>query len=397
MVMASVCTAAYGVCPPGDLNRNCRVDMRDLFLFTQEWLTESETSADLDGSGFIDGRDLALFADHWRQVNCPIVINEVLAHSHGPAPDWIELHNVSDIPVDIGGWFLSDTEQDLMQYQIAPGTIVEPNGYIVFYESIHFRNPFDPGMRRPFAFSKHGEIACLFSGDDPVFPGFLVIQPFGASETGFSFGRYRTSLDTYHFITMSHITPGYANAYPLVGPVVINEIMYHPSEDSNAQYVELLNISNYAVRLFHASSMTPWRFVSDSGIDFHFPMDVPVTMEAGEHILLAKNLSSAQHYVIPEEARVFTWDFGELSQDGETLQLLRPGDVDRRGTRHWIEVDRIQYSNGGQEEEFPDGIDPWPCEASGSGFSLNRIFPSRYGNDPNNWHATIPTPGSVND
>jgi hypothetical protein len=410
VVLSTLCMAVRGDCPPGDLNGDCRVDLADLLLFAQEWLRDpnvvpdgNEPSmelpipADLDGSGFVDGRDLALLANHWRQVNCPIVINEVLAHSHGPAPDWIELHNVSGIPVDIGGWFLSDDARDLMQYQIAPGTVVEPNGYIVFYESIHFGNPFDPGTHRPFAFSKLGEAAYLFSAYDPVFPGFLLEESFGASDTGYSFGRYRTSLGTYHFTTMSHVTPGYANAYPLVGPVVINEIMYHPGGDGTAQYVELLNVSHGPVLLFDYSAMEPWRFVSASGIDFRFPADDPLTLEADEYILLVSDLASMQQYSIPEETRVFEWASGTLARKGERLQLLKPGDEDRRGTRYWIEVDQVQYSDGSQGEWFPGGNDPWPVEASGEGLSLNRLFPSRYGNDPNNWHATIPTPGTVND
>ncbi|MHC4326458.1 MAG: lamin tail domain-containing protein, partial [Planctomycetota bacterium] len=36
-----------------------------------------------------------------------VVINEILAHSHAGAPDWIELHNTTDTPINIGGWFLS--------------------------------------------------------------------------------------------------------------------------------------------------------------------------------------------------------------------------------------------------------------------------------------------------
>jgi hypothetical protein len=48
-----------------------------------------------------------------------VVINEVLAHSHADATDWIELHNTTDTAIDIGGWFLSDRGSDLMKYQIA--------------------------------------------------------------------------------------------------------------------------------------------------------------------------------------------------------------------------------------------------------------------------------------
>jgi hypothetical protein len=393
------CTVARGDCPPGDLNGDCRVDAADLLLFAQEWLADPNvrSPADLDRTGRVDGRDLALFASHWQQVNGPIVINEILAHSHAEAPDWIELHNVSSVPVDIGGWFLSDIESDLLRYEIAAGTVVEPNGYVVLYESTHFANPFDPGVRVPFAFSENGEGAYLYSGDDPVFPDYLVSELFGASDTGFSFGRHLKSTGTYDFVTLREVTPGRTNAYPLVGPVVINEIMYHPAGNSDAEYVELLNISDAFVTLFDFAAGEPWRLLDESGIDFRFPADPPVTLEPREHVLLARNLKAVRQYQVPDDAKVFDWGSGRLSNGGESLHLVKPGDVDNKGTRYWVEVDRVHYSDGSHGEGFAGGIDPWPAEADGQGLSLNRLFPSRYGNDPNNWHATIPTPGSVND
>ena len=47
-----------------------------------------------------------------------IIINEVLAHQDIGTGDWIELHNTTDTPIDIGGWFLSDDETQLKKYQI---------------------------------------------------------------------------------------------------------------------------------------------------------------------------------------------------------------------------------------------------------------------------------------
>jgi len=397
IVMVGLCTVLRGDCPPGDMNRDCRVDAADLLLFAHEWLADLPSPADLDRTGRVDGMDLALFADSWRQAGCPIVINEVLAHAHAEAPDWIEIYNVSSIPVDIGGWFLSDAENDLQRYEIAAGTIVEPNGYVVFYETTHFGNPYDPGVRVPFAFSENGEGAYLYSGDDPVFPNYLASELFGASETSFSFGRHRKSTGDYTFVTMREMTPGRANAYPLVGPVVINEIMYHPAGNADAEYIELLNISNGSVTLFDFASGEPWRLLDESGVSFYFPTDVPVTLEPREHLLLARDLVAVRQYQIPVDAKVFDWGSGKLANQGERLQLIKPGDVDDKGTRYWIEVDRVTYSDGSHGEGFAGGIDPWPAEADGDGSSLNRLFPSRYSDDPNNWHATIPTPGSVND
>lgn len=393
----ALCPPVHADCPPGDLNRDCRVDIADLQVLAQQWLAEAESPADINQTGRVDGRDFALLAGHWRQVNCPIVINEVLAHAHAEASDWVELYNVSSVPVDIGGWFLSDTENELLRYRIPAGTIVDPCGYVVLYETTHFGNPFDPGVQTLFAFSENGEAAYLFSADDPVFPDCLVTVPFGASETSNSFGRHRRSTGTYDFVTLREASPGQANADPLVGPVVINEIMYHPATDSDAEYIELLNVGDGPVTLFDFGVMEPWRLADDSGVGLWFPADEPLTLEAGEHLLLARDARALASYPVPAGAKVLYWGSGKLANQGENLVLFKPGDADQKGTRYWIEVDRVRYSDGDHPEEFPNGIDPWPVEADGGGLSLNRLFPSQYGNDPNNWHATIPTPGAVND
>jgi len=80
------------------------------------------------------------------------------------APDWIELHNTTNTAVDIGGWFLSDSEAKPQKYEIAAGTWIEPFGYMVFFEDLHFGNPADPGSSVPFALSENGETLYLNSG-----------------------------------------------------------------------------------------------------------------------------------------------------------------------------------------------------------------------------------------
>jgi hypothetical protein len=388
---------AAAQCPRGDLNNDCRIDLADVLILGQSWLNTGQTDADLNRDGLVDGADLALMADEWQETGCPVVINELLAHSHAEAPDWIELHNVSSVPVNVGGWLLSDEKNDPGKFQIAPGTVIGPFGYLVFYENIDFGNPLNPGTRSPFAMSENGETLYLSSGADATFPGLVIKQPFGASETAYSFGRYRKSTGTYDFATMSEPTPGWANAYPQVGPVVINEIMYHPDGDSDAEYIELLNISSGPVILFDFIAMEPWRLSVDSGIDFWFPADSPMTLDKGEYVVLVKSVAAAGRYGIPPGVKVLPWDSGKLANQGATVELLKPGDVDEVGTRYWIEVDRIHFGDGSHPAEFSDELDPWPPDADGSGASLSRSFSRRYGNDPNNWQAAIPTPGAAND
>ncbi len=389
---------AWAVCPPGDLNGDCRVDHLDLALLAAQWLSEPNDIHRPKSDGVIDAVDLAVLANHWRRTGCPIVINELLAHSHDVAPDWVELYNVSSVPVDVGGWFLSDDERNLYKFRIEDGTVIEPNGYAVFYEDMQFGNPHHPGTQSPFALSENGEMLCLYSGDDERYGEHLLIERFGASETWVTFGRHLTSMGTYAFVPMSEPTPGQANALPLVGPVVINEIMYNPPGNRDAEYVELLNISRGLVTLFDFRSLEAWRFTDDGGIDFVFPRDNPVTLEPGEHILLVKDVALVRRvYNVAPYVQTFAWGSGALSNSGERIRLLKPGEIDEAGTRYWIEVDSVHYSDGTHPENYPDGVDRWPPEADGDGLSLNRIFPSRYGDDPGNWQATIPTPGSTND
>jgi hypothetical protein len=118
------------------------------------------------------------------------VINEVLAHSHAGAPDWIELYNTTGTVIDIGGWFLSDSNDNFFKYDIPDGTTIGPNGYLVFYEDLNFGNVSDTGCREPFALSENGEGLYLSATYNGVLAGYRSTGDFGASETGVSFGWY---------------------------------------------------------------------------------------------------------------------------------------------------------------------------------------------------------------
>jgi len=319
-----------------------------------------------------------------------IVINELLAHSHGEAADWIELFNTSGQTVNIGGWFLSDNDANLQKYEIAEGTTIGPSDYFVFYQDANFSNPNDPGCHEPFALSENGETVSLHCGRDGQLMGEMDIEEFDASETGISFGRYQKSTGTYNFVAMSENTPWKKNAYPKVGPIVISEIMYHPDPnvaDKDAEYVELLNISASPVSLQEydpiQSIYVPWRFIDEGGISFDFPPGV--TIVSGEYLLLVKNKNIFDAYYpgVPGGVKIFQWENGNLSNGGEKIELSKPGD-EVAGVRYYIQVDRVNY-----DDELP-----WPATPDGSGASLNRLFPQLYGNDPNNWSAATPSPAS---
>jgi hypothetical protein len=187
----------------------------------------------------------------------------------------------------------------------------------------------------------------------------------------------------YNFVFMAVPTPGGPNGAPLVGPVVISEIMYHPPT-GDAEYFELANITTNSVMLFDTNTSTPWRITR--GVTHDFPASPPLTLAPREKILLVRSNSFfGQNYTPPNGTRVFQWTSGSLDNDGETIELSKPGDVDALGVRQFVRVDRVDYSDS----------NPWPIGPNGGGTSLVRINERAYGNDFANRSESDPTPGQT--
>jgi len=335
-----------------------------------------------------------------------IVISELLAHSHAAAADWIELYNATDQDIDVGGWYLSDTEIKPEKYKFANGTKVRAYDYLVLYEDANFGEASmeDPGKITGFGFSENGDNVCLRSAEGGILTGYREAESFGASYTGVSFGRYfKRSTGSYNFVPMDYNTPGWANAYPEVGPIVINEIMYNPDwpvgglyANDRYEYIELRNITAEPVTLYRFDKALPWKFTE--GIEFVFPAwPSAVTIPAGDHIVVVKdpNVFTWRYPAVPA-GKIFGPYTGQLANEGEQVELSMPGDIDKYGRQHYIRIDRVGYSDGSHPEDEPGDVDLWPVEADGGGKSLARKVAGLYGNDPNNWQASIPTPAVVN-
>jgi hypothetical protein len=331
-----------------------------------------------------------------------IVINEVLSHSHSAASDWIELYNTTSSPIDIGGWYLSDSDTNLMKYRFATGTTIAANGYLYVTEMSNFGyTATDSGRLTAFALSENGDEVFLTSKLDgnSHLTGYRSKEDFGASETGVSFGRYyKASTDSYNFVPMASNTLGAVNSAPLVGPIVISEIMYNPDWPAGGSYVnneyefiELYNPTDSAVTLYDSEVGLSWKFTC--GIDYAFPT-TPVVIPAQGKIVVAKNPTAfSWRFPSVPSNKIFGPYNGKLANEGEQLELGKPGDVDEFGVRQYIRVERINYSDGSHPGSDPVEPDLWPTAADGMGSSLGRINSTLYGNDPANWEAIAPTPG----
>jgi hypothetical protein len=117
-------------------------------------------------------------ASNWRRLT-NVVINEALTHTDEPLEDAIELHNLSEEPVDIGGWWLSDDQGTLQKYQIPLSTVVPAHGFVVIYETV-FTNRETAAV--PFALSSQGDEVVLSAC--ATFTGWRTRVDFSRRPTG---------------------------------------------------------------------------------------------------------------------------------------------------------------------------------------------------------------------
>ncbi len=331
-----------------------------------------------------------------------ILINEVLANTDLPARDSIELFNPTAAPVDLGGWYLTDDPGTPKKFRIPAGTTIAAGGYLVYDETAF--NP-APGTPTSFSLSSTGDEVYLFSGNAAgELTGYHHGYSFDASATGVAFGRYRDTLGREQFVAMSANTLGAANAGPKVGPIVVAEIHYHPTdrregaeliEDVAVEYIELLNISGNPVPLFDpATPANTWQI--RGSVDFDFPANM--SLPAGGRLLVVSfdpvnNLVAAADFRarlgLPGGVLLAGPYAGRLPNDNGTVRLRRPeppvaAPDPQAGLVPYVLVEEVEYRDDS----------PWPLAADGFGPSLQRIDPGAYGNDPANWTAASASPAA---
>lgn len=325
-----------------------------------------------------------------------VVINEVLTHSDTPPPtDTIELRNLSGTEAVIGGWFLTDDRNSPKKFRIPPGTTIAGNSYRTFTEA-----DFNSGANgnTAFALSSMGDEVYLYSGDATTnLTGYLHGFDYGAQYNGRTFGRHLISSGEDHFVAMSSATLGGANTGPLVGPVVISEVHYHPVDfvnqygtfdNSEDEYIELHNISGGTVLLHDpANPGNLWRL--RDAVEFTFPAGT--NLPANGYALVvsfdpanaAALASFRANNGVPANVPVFGPFSGQLDNSTDSIELVAP-DAPTNTIVPYVLIDKVRYTDTA----------PWPAGADGIGLSLQRTVESSYGNDVTNWVAGGRSPGA---
>jgi hypothetical protein len=345
-----------------------------------------------------------------------LVVNEVLTHTDLPLEDAIEFYNSDSASTNIGSWFISNSETDFKKYRIPNGTIVAGHGYKVFYEY-----QFNGSNSSPFTLnSAHGDSVYLSQADGlGNLTGYRSQIAFGAAENAVSFGRFPTSVGV-DFVAMSarsfgvdnpvtvaqfRTGTGLTNPYPKVGPVVINEIMYHPVvvsgtntvENTDEEYLELFNITSNSVPLYDVSAATNhWKI--SGAVDYLFPASVSLAAGGFALVVGFDPVSNAvalanfrTKYGLGTNISIYGPFSGHLNNSGETIQLFKPDPPQTAphpdaGFVPYVLVESVTYSN----------VAPWSTNADGGGMSLQRRYIGTYANEPVNWVACSPSPGTRN-
>ncbi|MHC4727062.1 MAG: CotH kinase family protein, partial [Planctomycetota bacterium] len=223
----SLIGSAWAICPSGDLNGDCYVDMLDIQIFAEQWLEPSDLSsepnyADFDGVNGVNMSDFVLLTENWHQSGNPLVINEFMASNsksfadtQGEYDDWIEIYNSGNYTVDLEGMYLTDDLTNPTKWRIQSNTrgatTLGAGGYLVIWAD---GDTSSDGLHANFKLSADGEEIILFGSD-----GSTLIDNVAFPEQAgdISFGRHPDGDETFRFL--SSPTPAAENSDAYLGEV----------------------------------------------------------------------------------------------------------------------------------------------------------------------------------
>lgn len=330
-------------------------------------------------------------------LEASVVVNELISHPSGTGKDTVELLNTGTQPIDISGWYLSDSANTPKKFRIPNGTVLSASGFARFTE-----DDFNPGGTG-FGFNSLGESVYLFSADATGnLTGYAHGFSFGAQVADASFGRFVSSDGQEHFVTQSSPTLGAPNAGPQIGPVILQEIMYHPPDvyqyaqaydNTLDEYVELRNSSSNPVSLFDTQyPANTWSL--GNAVQFSFPTNVVIPAQGSVLVVSfdpknpLKSAGFRQRFQVPSSVSLFGPWQGSLPNHEGQIDLYKPdvpvaSPAANAGEVPQVLVESVHYRDAA----------PWPLAADGLGGVLRRVGDKTFADDPQSWVSGSPSPG----
>ena len=142
-----------------------------------------------------------------------VVINEFMARNEaavadpqGEFDDWIELHNTTDVPVDLTGHYLSDDPTTPHKWRVPDGVVIAPDGYLTVWADED--GGASPGLHASFKLAGGGESILLVASEEQG-GAALDSVAYGEQTVDVSFGRMPNGVGEFGPMAAS---PGRANA-----------------------------------------------------------------------------------------------------------------------------------------------------------------------------------------
>lgn len=223
---------------------------------------------------FLDAQDSHLVINEFMASN-----RFVLADEDGDYPDWIELYNPTNSPVELKYYWLSNDQSEPLQWMF-PEIVIEPGEYLLIFASgKDRRNPDGEYLHTNFRISRSGDTLILGHIDGEIIDEIVFEEKI---PTNVSYGRINPRRDEWAFFLDAN--PGAVNntrAYEQVldmprleadFPVYINEFLVRNrtslfDEDGDLyEWIEFYNSGDQAVNLEgywlsdKANNPYKWRF-----------------------------------------------------------------------------------------------------------------------------------------
>ena len=138
----------------------------------------------------------------------------------GEFPDWIEIHNVGAVPIDLGGLYLTDDLADQAKFRIADGLVVPAGGFMLFYAD---DDPEQGPFHTSFRLGRNGDSIGLFDADATCNQPIDTVV-FHTQMTDSSDRRYPNGGDDW--VTFRTPTPGRGDVASRYLPAVLKCKMY---------------------------------------------------------------------------------------------------------------------------------------------------------------------------
>lgn len=311
-------------------------------------------------------------------------INEVMADPSGlvdfPETEYVELYNVTDTVIDLGGWTFLYGEKEIA----LSACVLGAGGYVVLYRSgrdiyVDETGQALPLDKFPSALSNTGKELALW---DPM--GNEIDRAiYDEAEAGIAWEREKES-DVFYLSTDPRGgTPGSVNSSfeeednddtmdddtstmaVLPSEIVFNEILPNPCT-GGSEYIELYNRSTRSLSLSGLSIATR---KTDGTLSTYYSLSsITSSLAVAGYALLSKDLEGVEaFYQVPLSDVLHEVKLPVLANTSATLVLFRTEDE--------TVIDEVRYSSGWHASSIKDE----------KGVSLERIDPDGESQDAANW------------